>query len=129
MRLALRLVLRKNRPACGVRFGLLMFWIQGAFIHTCTGGPLADTDGSSQIPYFLTASQCLSKNNVAGTLLERDDQRSACELLQGLRPVPRCFAVQPRAQDVRQRDRRRLRRRNEPLKSHKLGHTFKLKYR
>ncbi len=40
-----------------------MEWIQGPFIYTCTGGLLADTDGSSQIPYFLTANHCLSASN------------------------------------------------------------------
>ncbi|MBI4719189.1 MAG: trypsin-like peptidase domain-containing protein [Planctomycetes bacterium] len=40
-----------------------MLWISGAFIYTCTGGLLADTVPSSQIPYFLTANHCLSKSN------------------------------------------------------------------
>ncbi len=39
-----------------------MEWIAGAFINTCTGGLLADTDGSSQIPYFLTANHCTAKS-------------------------------------------------------------------
>jgi V8-like Glu-specific endopeptidase len=46
----------------------LMLWISGAFINTCTGGLINDTDGSSQIPYFLTANHCLSKNNNAANL-------------------------------------------------------------
>jgi len=40
-----------------------MEWIQGPYIYTCTGGLLADTDGSSQIPYFLSANHCLSNSN------------------------------------------------------------------
>jgi hypothetical protein len=46
----------------------LMQWIQGAFIYTCTGGLIADSDSGSQIPYFLTANHCLSSNSVAGNL-------------------------------------------------------------
>jgi hypothetical protein len=45
-----------------------MQWIQGAFIYTCTGGLIADSDGASQIPYFLTANHCLSSNSVAQNL-------------------------------------------------------------
>jgi len=45
-----------------------MRWISGAFIYICTGGLLADTDSGSQIPYFLTANHCISKNNVAANL-------------------------------------------------------------
>ncbi|HXV77090.1 MAG TPA: serine protease [Candidatus Polarisedimenticolaceae bacterium] len=39
-----------------------MEWITGQFITTCTGGLLADTDGSTQIPYFLTANHCVSSS-------------------------------------------------------------------
>jgi hypothetical protein len=39
-----------------------MEWIQGPYIYTCTGGLLADTDGSSQIPYFLTANHCFTND-------------------------------------------------------------------
>jgi hypothetical protein len=38
-------------------------WIEGPFIHTCSGGLLADTDTSTQIPYFLTANHCLSADS------------------------------------------------------------------
>jgi hypothetical protein len=37
-------------------------WIQNPYIYTCTGGLIADTDGSSQIPYFLTANHCENKS-------------------------------------------------------------------
>ena len=46
----------------------LMQWIQGAFIYTCTGTLLNDTDNATQIPHFLTANHCLSSNSVAGNL-------------------------------------------------------------
>ena len=39
-----------------------MEWIAGCCINTCTGGLLADTDGSSQIPLFLTANHCVNKS-------------------------------------------------------------------
>jgi len=46
----------------------LMQWIQGAFIYTCTGGLIADSDTGTQIPYFLTANHCLSSGSVAANL-------------------------------------------------------------
>jgi len=46
----------------------LMQWVAGAFIYTCTGGLIADSDGSTSIPYFLTANHCLSSNNTAANL-------------------------------------------------------------
>ncbi len=39
-----------------------MEWIQGAWIYTCTGGLIADTDTSTQRNLFLTANHCLSKS-------------------------------------------------------------------
>ncbi|MDO8632225.1 MAG: hypothetical protein Q7R41_17210, partial [Phycisphaerales bacterium] len=40
-----------------------MLWIQGAFIYTCSGGLIADSDTGTQIPYFMTAGHCLSQSN------------------------------------------------------------------
>lgn len=40
-----------------------MLWIQGAFIYTCSGGLIADSDAGTQIPYFMTAGHCLSQSN------------------------------------------------------------------
>lgn len=40
-----------------------MIWISGAFVYTCSGGLIADTDTGSEIPYFLTANHCLSSDN------------------------------------------------------------------
>lgn len=45
-----------------------MEWIAGAWIYYCSGGLLADTDGATQIPYFLTANHCLSKAKDAKNL-------------------------------------------------------------
>lgn len=46
----------------------LMQWIQGAFIYTCTGGLMNDSDNGSQIPYFLTANHCISQAKNATNL-------------------------------------------------------------
>ncbi len=43
-------------------------FVSGAFIYICSGGLVADTDGSTQIPYFLTANHCISKNNEANSM-------------------------------------------------------------
>lgn len=45
-----------------------MQWVSGAWIYICTGGLIADTDTSTQIPYFLTANHCISKSRAAGSL-------------------------------------------------------------
>ena len=45
-----------------------MEWIAGAFIYTCTGGLIADTDASTTIPYFLTAHHCISGSKNAGNM-------------------------------------------------------------
>ena len=41
-----------------------MEWVQGAFIYTCTGGLISDTN-PSQSNFFLTANHCVSKSNTA----------------------------------------------------------------
>ncbi|UCH93404.1 MAG: trypsin-like peptidase domain-containing protein [Candidatus Aminicenantes bacterium] len=43
-------------------------WVAGAWIYMCSGGLIADTDTSSQIPYFLTANHCISKARNASNL-------------------------------------------------------------
>jgi hypothetical protein len=43
-------------------------WIAGAYIYTCTGGLLADTDPATQIPYLLTANHCISRAKDARNL-------------------------------------------------------------
>ncbi len=45
-----------------------MQWISGPFIYMCTGGLLADMDTSSEIPYFLSANHCISRNKDARNL-------------------------------------------------------------
>lgn len=46
----------------------LMLFQSGAFFYICTGGLIADTDESSEVPYFLTARHCISKNREAQSL-------------------------------------------------------------
>jgi len=43
-------------------------WIQGAFMYSCSGGLLADSDPGSQIPYFLTANHCIHTKPAAASL-------------------------------------------------------------
>ena len=45
-----------------------MRWISGPYVYICTGGLIADTDASSQIPYFLTANHCMSRSKDAKSL-------------------------------------------------------------
>ena len=40
-----------------------MLWIQGCCIYTCSGGLIADSDSTTQIPYFMTAGHCLSQSS------------------------------------------------------------------
>jgi V8-like Glu-specific endopeptidase len=40
----------------------------GPFYYACTGGLIADSDTSSDIPYFLTANHCVSKSQEAQSL-------------------------------------------------------------
>ncbi|TDJ04181.1 MAG: serine protease [Deltaproteobacteria bacterium] len=43
-------------------------WVQGRFIFTCSGGLIADTDGSAQRNLFLTANHCISKKRNASNM-------------------------------------------------------------
>jgi len=45
-----------------------MLWVSGCCIYICSGGLIADTDNSTEIPYFLTANHCISKGNDAKNL-------------------------------------------------------------
>jgi len=45
-----------------------MQWTQGAWVYSCSGGLIADSDTQSQIPYFLTANHCLKSNASARNL-------------------------------------------------------------
>jgi hypothetical protein len=46
----------------------LMQWVAGAFIYTCTGSLIADSDSGTQIPYFMTANHCINKAGNASSL-------------------------------------------------------------
>lgn len=43
-------------------------YVSGVWIYLCSGGLLADTDSGTQIPYFLTANHCMSKQRNANSL-------------------------------------------------------------
>ncbi len=45
-----------------------MEWVSGGWIYMCSGGLIADSDPGTQIPYFLTANHCLSRNKAASNL-------------------------------------------------------------
>ena len=45
-----------------------MRWIAGAFLYICSGGLIAN-NGGSEIPYFLTANHCISRDRDARDLL------------------------------------------------------------
>ncbi len=59
-----------NEPAVNDAEGAVakMRWISGAFVNICSGGLIADTDGSTEIPYFLTANHCINKGKDAKNL-------------------------------------------------------------
>ncbi len=43
-------------------------WTQGAWVYSCSGGLIADSDSQNQIPYFLTANHCIKSNAAARNL-------------------------------------------------------------
>ncbi len=45
-----------------------MQWVSGAWIYSCSGGLIADSDPGTQIPYFLTANHCISRARDAQNL-------------------------------------------------------------
>jgi len=45
-----------------------MLFASGAYLYLCTGGLVADSDTSTNVPYFITAHHCISKNNEAASL-------------------------------------------------------------
>jgi hypothetical protein len=72
-----------------------MEWISGAWIYYCSGGLLADSDGSTQIPYFLTANHCISKGKPARSLecfwgFRTASCHGSCD---GIGPVPRTLGA------------------------------------
>jgi len=55
-----------------------MLFASGASYYICTGGLVADTDSSTQIPYFLTANHCISKGREANSLETYFDYTTSC---------------------------------------------------
>ncbi|MCP5046771.1 MAG: hypothetical protein GY940_06340, partial [bacterium] len=45
-----------------------MQFVSGPWVYICSGGLIADTDTSSQIPYFMTANHCISTKKLAKSL-------------------------------------------------------------
>jgi hypothetical protein len=45
-----------------------MEWVSGSWIYMCSGGLIADSDPETQVPYFLTANHCISKDRDAANL-------------------------------------------------------------
>jgi V8-like Glu-specific endopeptidase len=45
-----------------------MQYVSGGWIYVCSGGLIADSDQSTEIPYFLTANHCISKDREARSL-------------------------------------------------------------
>ncbi len=43
-------------------------WISGPWLYYCSGGLIADTDPSTQIPYFITANHCINNQTDASNL-------------------------------------------------------------
>lgn len=58
-----------NDPADLAREAVaLIQWVSGAWVYICSGGLIADTDESTDIPYFLTANHCIGRSNDARTM-------------------------------------------------------------
>ncbi len=54
--------------ASGADAMALIFFQSGAYLYIFSGGLLADTDASSEIPLFLTANHCISKGREANSV-------------------------------------------------------------
>ncbi len=67
---------------------LILFSSQGG-TFLCSGGLLADTDGSSVIPYFLTANHCVSKGREANSVEAVFDFTGSCNDRYGQGNYPR----------------------------------------
>lgn len=53
-------------------------FVSGPYVYICSGGLLNDTDDSGQIPYFLTANHCVSKDSEASSLEAFWQYASSC---------------------------------------------------
>lgn len=45
-----------------------MLFASGAYLYICTGGLVADSDLTTNVPYFMTANHCISKGSEASSL-------------------------------------------------------------
>ena len=45
-----------------------MLFASGAYLYICSGGLVADSDTSTNIPYFITANHCISRGSEAASL-------------------------------------------------------------
>jgi len=45
-----------------------MLFASGAYLYICSGGLVADSDSSSNVPYFMTANHCISRESEAASL-------------------------------------------------------------
>jgi lysyl endopeptidase len=63
--------------ACGAMNGAVsvasnavahMLFASGAYLYICSGGLVADSDSSTNIPYFMTANHCISRASEAASL-------------------------------------------------------------
>lgn len=45
-----------------------ILFVSGAYWYICTGGLIADSDTSTDVPYFLTANHCISKASEASSM-------------------------------------------------------------
>jgi len=45
-----------------------ILFASGGWLYICTGGLVADSDTSSEVPYFLTANHCISKSSEAASM-------------------------------------------------------------
>jgi hypothetical protein len=60
---------QRGQPATDLKAATAYIeWAQGAWIYSCSGGLLADTDPGSRIPYFLTANHCVKSKITAENL-------------------------------------------------------------
>jgi hypothetical protein len=53
-------------------------YVKRPYVYMCSGGLLADSDPSTQIPYFLTANHCLSKQKDANSAEFYFDFQTPC---------------------------------------------------
>ena len=75
-----------------------MQWISGPYIYICSGGLVADTDSTSEIPYFLSANHCISRGKDARNLENYFQLTKPCGAGSG---CPSIFDIRDNHQDMR----------------------------